>query len=114
MPALAWGIAYMAIFEKHQDRIASYVMAAFSAIVLWIGVAHSIKRGLEFSCLFSFEMALIFYWLLVACMAVPVVFVLLGRNIIKWSENYASSNVSALEKIMQGAAQDAALKAPNP
>ena len=109
-PEGLWPKIYKYLFDKHQDRIFSFLMVIVSTFLLVVGVAHSIGHAQCISCLFSNEWILLSFYILVASVIFPMFFVMLGTRVVRWGTDIASENVAELEKMMQGVARQARIK----
>ena len=114
MPDGLWGKIYLIFFSVHQDRYATYVFTLIALIALLFGCAHQIGVWTFTQCLGSGKLLIFMFYLLSLCVLAPILFVMMGRRVVVWAMEYATSCCTDLEEPMQGAVkkavQDAAPK----
>lgn len=106
-----WGWVYRILFHQHIDLWLSGIMTAISLGALFIGPIHELNLAPWSEKYFIGVGAWASWIVLSSCALLPVVFVFMGRRVVKWGEErvaHTGKQLKQLEMLMQGDAKEAA------
>lgn len=105
----AWSVIYEKWFECHQDRCCIISSAIICAVLMLLGVAHTIGlSGFEWSKVyFTKEYITLTFYANIVMMALPVASVIAGRFTVKGAKGFAGAHVTDLKAQMKANVQKA-------
>lgn len=111
LPGGFWGQIYRFVFQFHQDRWVSFFFTGTAVLALIGGVAHNIGHMTGISHWFADGYELITFYILVAGILGPILFVILGKYVVDWACHFTNDCRQEVEHFLQEVARTAALKA---
>ena len=100
MPDGMWSKIYKYLFSRHIDRWITIIGACAGGAAIILASAHGIGMWKAIQCYSTDGYAVAIFWVLALAMLAPILFVLLGRRVVKWGCKFAVEGARSLEHLM--------------